>query len=81
MTPSPAYMEIIDFIAGGSTPEDVVRFHPSAEVQRRVDELVNREKESGLSPEELAELNHFLELEHIIRMAKAKARLILAGAH
>ncbi len=74
-------MEIIDFIAAGSTPEDVVRFHPSAEAQRRVDELVNREKETRLSPEELAELNHFLELEHIIRMAKAKARLILSGAH
>ena len=74
-------MEIIDFIAAGSTPEDVVRFHPSTEAQRRVNELVNREKESRLSPEELSELNHFLELEHIIRMAKAKARLILAGAH
>jgi len=37
-----------------------------------------REKESQLTPEEASELAHFLELEHILRMAKARARLILA---
>jgi len=40
--------------------------------------LVEREKLSQLTPEEDAELGHFLELEHILRMAKARARLILA---
>jgi len=32
-----------------------------------------------LTPEESSELAHFVELEHILRMAKARARLILAG--
>jgi hypothetical protein len=32
-----------------------------------------------LSIEEKAELDHFMELEHILRMAKAKARQILAS--
>ena len=75
---SPAYLEIIDFIAAGTTPGAVVDFQPSAEAQQRVAELTEREKESGLSPEEKAELDHFLELEHILRMAKARARQILA---
>lgn len=35
---------------------------------------MDREKECGLSLEEKAELDHFMELEHILRMAKAKAR-------
>ena len=43
-------------------------------------ELIALEKESGLSPDEKAELDHFMELEHILRMAKAKARQILARA-
>ena len=77
-TASPAYLEIIDFIAAGSTSEAVADFHPSPEAQRRVAELIEREKEEGLSPEEVAELDHFMELEHILRMAKAKARQILA---
>ena len=77
-TTSPAYLEIIDFIAAGTTPEAVVDFRPSAEAQKRVAELIEREKESGLSPEEGAELDHFMELEHILRMAKARARQILS---
>jgi hypothetical protein len=48
----PSYLEIIDFIAAGTTPQAVVDYHPSAEAQQRVAELIAREKEGGLSPEE-----------------------------
>jgi len=75
---APAYFEITDFIAGGTTPRGVADFRPSAEAQRRVAELIERETECGLAPEEKAELDHFMELEHILRMAKAKARLLLS---
>jgi hypothetical protein len=77
----PIYLELIDFVAGGTTPEDVINFRPSTEAQRRVHELIERERETRLTPEEAAELGHFLELEHILRMAKAKARLILSNRH
>ncbi len=77
-TVSPAYFEIIEFFAAGTTPEAVADFVPSPEAQRRVAELIEREKEEGLSQEESAELDHFMELEHILRMAKARARQILA---
>jgi len=77
-TASPAYLEIIEFIAAGTTPEGVVRFHPSPEAQQRVTGLIEREKEIGLAPNEKAELDHFMELEHILRMANAKARQILS---
>jgi hypothetical protein len=69
---SPAYLEIIDFIAGGTTPETVVQFRPSSEAERRVTDLIEREKGAGLSPEEKAELDH------ILRMAKARACEILS---
>ena len=74
----PAYLEIIDFIAAGTTPETVIEFKPSPEAQRRVIDLIEREKGTCLSPEEKTELDHFLELEHILRMAKARAREILS---
>ena len=73
----PLYLEIIDFIAAGTTPQAVADYRPSAEAQQRVSELIAREKEGGLSPEEKAELDHFIDLEHILRMAKARARQIL----
>ena len=75
---SPVYFEIVDFIAAGTTPEAVIDFRPSAEAQQRVADLIEREKADTLSPEEEAELDHFLELEHILRMAKARARQILS---
>jgi len=75
---APAYLEIIDFIAAGTTPRAVVEFQPSPEAQRRVEELIAREKEGSLLPGEKQELDHFIELEYILRMAKAKARQILS---
>jgi hypothetical protein len=77
---APGYIEMIDFIASGSTSQDVAQFRPSLEAQKRVAELIEREKENGLLTEEKSELDHYLQLEHILRMAKARARLILASA-
>jgi len=76
---SPVYIEIIDFIAAGTTPEAVADFRPSPEAQQRLATLIEREKADSLSPEEKSELDHFMELEHILRMAKARARQILSS--
>ena len=68
------YDEIIDFIAGGSSPVEVARFQPSEEAREKVEQLIHREKEGVLSADETAELNHYLALEHLMRLAKARAR-------
>ena len=52
-----AYFEIIDFIAAGTTPEAVARFRPSLEAQQRVTDLIEREKDGQLTPDEKAELS------------------------
>jgi len=52
---SPAYFEIIDFIAAGTTPEAVARFRPSLQAQQRVTDLIEREKDGQLTPDEKAE--------------------------
>lgn len=74
----PAYHEIIEFIASGATSEAVAHYRPSAQSQRRIADLIAREKETGLSAEEKSELDYFLQLEHIMRMAKAKAKLLIS---
>jgi len=73
-----AYEEIIDFIAAGTTPNRVIAFQPSEEVKARVADLLSREKTTGLSPDESSELNQYLQLEHLMRLAKARARAHLA---
>ena len=75
----PSYLEIIDFIAVGTTPQAVVDYRPSLKAQRRLAELTARERAGSLSPEEKSEIDHFIGLEHILRMAKARARQILTS--
>jgi hypothetical protein len=68
-----AYEEVVDFIARGGSPGTVVAFRPSEEARARVAALVAREKKSDLTAEEGSELNHYFQLEHIMRLAKARA--------
>ncbi|HTU43494.1 MAG TPA: hypothetical protein VMF91_00425 [Bryobacteraceae bacterium] len=75
----PAYLEFIDFIAAGTTPKEIVAFRPSVEAQDRVANLIAREREGDLSAEEKTELDCYLDLEHILRVAKARAEQILAS--
>jgi hypothetical protein len=72
-------MELVDFVAHGATAEQVANFRPSQEAQKRVAELLERQRESKLNDEEAAELDAFVQLEHILGLAKAKAQLIVAG--
>jgi hypothetical protein len=69
-----AYDEIVDFIAAGTTPVRVAQFEASSETKQRVAELIHREKTGGLSEEETSELDYFLKMEHLMRLAKARAR-------
>ncbi len=68
------YDEIVDFIAAGSTPDAVAHFEPSQQTKDYVAELIHKEKTTGLSPDESSELDHFMTLEHVMRLAKARAR-------
>jgi hypothetical protein len=78
-TKSIVYDEFIQLIAQGGGPETVVAFHPSDSAQQRAYELVDRKRTGSLTPEEESELSHFLQLEHLVRMAKIRARMIQAG--
>jgi hypothetical protein len=69
-----AYEEIVDFIAAGTTPQNVIAFRPSEAAQERVADLLRREKDDRLTAEEKLELDHYLQLEHLMRLAKARAR-------
>lgn len=75
----PVYMELVDFVARGSTAEEVANFRPSPEAQKRVAELLEKQRESQLTDQETSELDGFVQIEHILGLARAKAQLILAA--
>jgi hypothetical protein len=51
-----------------------VAFRPSDEATQRVAELVDKSKDGIISTEEQSELEDYLQLEHILILAKARAR-------
>lgn len=70
---SKVYDDIIEFIAAGTTPQSVIDFKLSATAQERLEDLIYKHKMGELIPEEKKELDHFLTLEHIMTLAKARA--------
>jgi len=71
--------EIIDFIAAAN-PAQIASFRPSEAANRRVEHLIEKEKEARLTDEEKTELDQYLLLEHLMRLAKARAHQLLNAA-
>jgi hypothetical protein len=73
------YDSLADFIAGMDANK-MLSFHAPSDLQERIDTLLEKKKISTLSSDEEQELEHYFILEHIVRLAKAKARLKLKQA-
>ena len=69
-----AYDEFVDFIAAGNTPQSVVDFRASEETREHVAEMIRRQKTESLTADETAELNQYMHIEHLMRLAKSRAR-------
>ena len=78
MQPNKVYDEVIEFIAA-SSPQNVIAFRPSEEAKAHVADLIFREKTEGISEDEKSELDHYLQIEHLMRFAKARAHQYLAN--
>lgn len=65
--------EIITLLASQPTPEQIVAIQPATEMQARVSELLARSKEGLATAKEEAELERYLTIEHLVRIAKAHA--------
>lgn len=64
---------IIEVLTSQPTPAQILALHPSAAFQQRVSTLLQRKKQGSLTSSEASELDRALLLEHLVRMAKARA--------
>lgn len=69
--PRAASQEIIDMLAQAP---NILEFKPSEEARARVWELIAKEKQGTLTEDEKSELDHYAQVEHIMRLVKAQAR-------
>ena len=79
MVASNSYDIIADYIAS-MNPKKVMELKSPAEMQKRFELLVEQEKTASLTSEEKDELDHYIVLERLIRLAKANATLRLSQA-
>lgn len=72
--------EITDFLATSPTPIAIVAFHPSDALSQKAHELLEKNRQNQLTTDERSELEAFIQLEHLMSLLKAKARLRLVSA-
>lgn len=78
MTVQTIYVHFAETIAA-MNPSKVLEIRAPQAASQRLESLIENKNEQGLSAAEKDELNHFLVLERLIRLAKAHARLQLVG--
>lgn len=69
---------IMELLTSQPSPEQVLSIRPSSEFQARVSKLLRRNKEGELLRQEEVELERYLTLEHLVRLAKTHAYQQLA---
>jgi hypothetical protein len=72
----PAYAglnDVLEVLARLPSPEEVIALRPSAQLQARIEALLEKSRGDGLSTEERKEWERYEYIEHLIRMAKVRA--------
>ena len=70
-----AYDEVVELFARGSSPAEVLSFHPSLAAQQRARFLLERNKTGELMEDEAGELERLGQLEHLVQLVKARVHL------
>lgn len=65
--------DVLEVLAELPTPEEVLALRPSQELQQRIDALLEKNRTASLSREEEDWWDHYQYIEHLVRIAKAKA--------
>jgi hypothetical protein len=68
------YEEIVKFIAEAAGAEKLSAFKPSVAAESRVADLLAKQQNGALGAKESEELQLFVQLDHVMSLAKAKAR-------
>lgn len=68
-----AYLEVLDFLVTRPTPQDIIAFKVSPEAQERLSSLLDKNRENTLTDSEVAELDVYEQLEHLMILMKARA--------
>lgn len=72
--------DVLEVLATLPAPEEVLALRPTPALQERVGALLARSHNGGLSEEEQREWDRYQYIEHLVRLAKARAAIKLGTA-
>ncbi len=73
-TMQPVFKEVIDFLMSQPTPEQIIAFKVSPTAQTRLETLLDKNREDELTDDELAELDTYEQINHLLILLRAYAR-------
>jgi hypothetical protein len=68
---------VTDFLGSAPVLEEIAAYRLPDELQERAHDLLEKNREGTLSDEEQAEMEEFRQIDHLLTLVKAKARLKL----
>ena len=80
-TTLPIYRELTDFLTSSPTPAQIAAFKISSRNQRRLENLLDKNREEGLTLTERAEIETYLELSQAVARLKARVDSLQLVGH
>ncbi|MDY7004097.1 MAG: hypothetical protein SWX82_09060 [Cyanobacteriota bacterium] len=71
------FANLLEFLVSLPSPEDIIDLRPSENLQSQIDILLEKNRTTELTNEEKKQWEQYQYLEHLVRIAKAKAYLKL----
>lgn len=69
----PFYEQVLEFLASGPSSQEIATYRPSQPAQARFSRLLEANREHQLSSREQEELDHYVNVDRMLSLLKAKA--------
>lgn len=69
----PFYEQVLEFLASGPSSQEIVAYRPPQPAQARFSRLLEANRERQSSPAEQEELDHYVGMDRMLSLLKAKA--------
>jgi hypothetical protein len=66
------YDTLVDLLVQGGNRQEILKFRLDLEAQSRLNQLLEKNRNGVISPEEISELETFEQFEHVVRLLKAR---------
>jgi hypothetical protein len=66
--------DVLEFLAGLPTAEEIIALRPAEDLENEISELLEKNRNEGLSESEEQTWASYEFIEHLVRIAKAKAK-------